>query len=487
MPAAVAGIALPEGNPGAIVDAARELQSIAGAFEGGGGVVSSGVAQVGSWQGEASDSFRALAGSYEQAARTSAAVLQEMAGAVRAYGHEFRDAYERVKRLQERAEDCLREIDLWEARRDDAAWRESAARARASEALLSGPADLTGTSLAAQADALAEAGAAADERAAAERRLDELRDRLQELRREGEQERQRALQAERRAAAQVLGAVDGLPAIGMPGGPANGAGPGGLSPAMSMVPAVYRGGARSEPAVYRGGVQTHFADFSIQDILGFSRDVDREMGPVDEAVYEGGQAVEGFGREALGINDAERSWDAFGRGDIFGGLFYGALASPVGKLPKAGKEIVEEGAEQVAKHTAKRAAKGVTDEESLEISRRADAGGVPIINRRYAGQTHPETGVPFRESGFPDFTRHADEAGAKLGKPTTVEVDGITGNRRKDFLLANRAAGFDRTPSGYTWHHVENCRTMQLVPAQIHENTRHTGCVSLLKNGVVKP
>ena len=211
MPGAVAGIALPEGDPGAIFDAARELQSIAGAFEGGGGVVSSGVAQVGSWQGQASASFRALAGSYEQAARTSAAVLQEMAGAVRAYGREFRDAYERVKRLQERAEECLREIDLWEARRDDAAYRE------------------------------------------------------------------RALQAERRAASQVLSAVDGLPAVGMPGGPANGAGPGGPSPAMSMVPAVYRGGARSENAVYRGGAQSRFADFSIQDILGFSRDVDRDM------------------------------------------------------------------------------------------------------------------------------------------------------------------------------------------------------------------
>jgi hypothetical protein len=84
----------------------------------------------------------------------------------------------------------------------------------------------------------------------------------------------------------------------------------------------------------------------------FSRDVDREMGPVDEKIYEGTQAVEGVGREVLGINDAERSKDAFARGDIFGGLFYGALASPFGRWGKPLKEGVEEGAEQLAKRTA---------------------------------------------------------------------------------------------------------------------------------------
>jgi uncharacterized protein YukE len=348
MAASVAGIALPEGNPGAIFDAARELDSIAGAFESGGGVVGSGVAQVGSWQGQASGSFRALAGNYEQAASSAAAVLHDMAGAVRGYGHDFRDAYEWVKRLQERAEECVREIELWEARRDDAAARESAARSRATLAMLSSPADLMGAGLAAslatQADALAEADAAAGERAEAERRLIELRERLEELRREGEQERERALQVERRAASQVLGSVDGLPAVGMPGGPASGAGPNGPSPAMSMVPAVYRGGARSEPAVYRGGARTMFAGDFISDLLGFSREVDREMGPVDEAINEGVETAGNVGREVTGIADAERSLDAFGRGDIFDGLMYGAFASPFGKVGKPFKAGAEHAA-----------------------------------------------------------------------------------------------------------------------------------------------
>jgi hypothetical protein len=188
--------------------------------------------------------------------------------------------------------------------------------------------------------------------------------------------------------------AEGFPSIGMPGGPPSGAGPSGLAPAMSMVPAVYRGGASSQNAVYRGGAQTHFADFSIQDILGFSREVDREMGPVDEKLYEGGQAVEGFGREALGIADAERSWNAFGEGDILGGLFYGALASPFGKLPKAGKaggELGQHALGQLGKktdeldaaRTAPRATHGPTNPyPSLAPNERwTPSDGMPVLGR----------------------------------------------------------------------------------------------------------
>jgi hypothetical protein len=207
------------------------------------------------------------------------------------------------------------------------------------------------------------------------------------------------------------------------------------------------------------------------------------MGPVDDAIYEGGQAVEGFGREALGINDAERSWDAFGRGDVVGGLFYGALASPFGRYGKPLKEGIEEGAEQVAK----RATKGITDEESLAIAGRAADRGVTLKNSHLAGTIHPRTGVPFKESGFPDFSSYADEAERTLGKPATVKVEGISGKYDDDFALANKAAGFERTPTGYTWHHVEDCRHMQLVPRDIHRRTGHSGCVQLLKNGVVEP
>jgi len=129
----------------------------------------------------------------------------------------------------------------------------------------------------------------------------------------------------------------------------------------------------------------------------------------------------------------------------------------------------------------------ITDKESEAIARRAGEKGVVLRNGRLAGSVHPKTGVPFRRSGFPDFSQEADRAAAKFGKPTTVRVEGVTGVHPHDFRLANQAAGFSKTPEGYTWHHVEDCKTMQLVPTPIHAPIRHTGCVALLKYGVVVP
>jgi hypothetical protein len=51
--------------------------------------------------------------------------------------------------------------------------------------------------------------------------------------------------------------------------------------------------------------------------------------------------------------------------------------------------------------------------------------------------------------------------------------------------LANQAAGFtDGVPEGYVWHHVEDGRTMQLVPQDIHAATAHTGGAELIQRGL---
>jgi hypothetical protein len=60
----------------------------------------------------------------------------------------------------------------------------------------------------------------------------------------------------------------------------------------------------------------------------------------------------------------------------------------------------------------------------------------------------------------------------------TVEIH-QTGNRAADYAAANRAAGLNKTPLGYTWHHHQNGKTMQLVPTTIHSQTGHTGGVAL--------
>jgi hypothetical protein len=49
--------------------------------------------------------------------------------------------------------------------------------------------------------------------------------------------------------------------------------------------------------------------------------------------------------------------------------------------------------------------------------------------------------------------------------------------------LANNAAGFDKTPEGYTWHHVEDGQKMELLPEDMHKELAHTGGAALLKGG----
>ena len=57
----------------------------------------------------------------------------------------------------------------------------------------------------------------------------------------------------------------------------------------------------------------------------------------------------------------------------------------------------------------------------------------------------------------------------------------LTGSRSKDFTAANKAAGFKRTPKGYTWHHHENLGKMQLIRTSVHSQFWHRGGVSLSK------
>lgn len=106
------------------------------------------------------------------------------------------------------------------------------------------------------------------------------------------------------------------------------------------------------------------------------------------------------------------------------------------------------------------------------------ADNIPLINGRkpinsqYAGSTHP-SGVKFNEQGFPDFSPYSK---------AQVDIKGLTGNYAKDAAIANKAVGLKSTPQGYLWHHVENAKTMQLIPKDIHNATRHTGGAAVLRN-----
>jgi RHS repeat-associated protein len=97
-----------------------------------------------------------------------------------------------------------------------------------------------------------------------------------------------------------------------------------------------------------------------------------------------------------------------------------------------------------------------------------NGGAPPIRNASLAGDTHPSTGVPFDDSGFPDF--------AAFRHPSVPDVRITpTGTRAGDFAAANKAAGLARTPTGYTWHHNQELGVMQLVERNVHAATGHTG------------
>ena len=118
-----------------------------------------------------------------------------------------------------------------------------------------------------------------------------------------------------------------------------------------------------------------------------------------------------------------------------------------------------------------------TGESPAGIIQKAIDNGLRIVNKGLAGSKHPDTGIPFTKDGFPDFSGVA-------GKTVPVPQTGVRG---VDFAAANKAAGFKSTPDGFTWHHVEDTQTMQLVPRDIHFSTGHTGGVGVTRFGGSAP
>ena len=97
-------------------------------------------------------------------------------------------------------------------------------------------------------------------------------------------------------------------------------------------------------------------------------------------------------------------------------------------------------------------------------------------------------GVTFKD-GYPDFS--------DVSKGT-VEIDNFTTERygagcnfdQADQKLASqRGCSVEevcqwRNGNNYTWHEVEDCKTMQKVPREVHGNIPHNGGISKLKNAV---
>jgi len=124
-------------------------------------------------------------------------------------------------------------------------------------------------------------------------------------------------------------------------------------------------------------------------------------------------------------------------------------------------------------------------EEATNVS--PVAGRLPQ-NHDYAGQALPtdllspkyrSKGLRFTKEGYPDFTPHARQL--PNGK-NHVEIE-YTGSRRADAAAANKKAKLDKTPTGWTWHHAEDMKTMYLVPDDLHDAVKHSGGVAIYKHG----
>jgi hypothetical protein len=185
-------------------------------------------------------------------------------------------------------------------------------------------------------------------------------------------------------------------------------------------------------------------------------------------------------KELSGFNDAKKVFEALAEGRYGEALLPGILALPwrvikVGEYVGKGLEKLGPQAKKLWKKLSdergsvglprrRPAAGGLSDRASQRIANRAKKRGVRIYNSHLAGKRHPETGVPFKPSGFPDFTPYA----RLINGRKNIRVKGLTGNRGRDNDLANGAAGFNETPEGYIWNHVEDGKTMQLVPRELH-------------------
>jgi hypothetical protein len=208
----VAGIELPQGDPGAVESAAASFNQAAADFGSTGETAQHALGAVPGWRGVASISFRDRCGTYAGAAAAGHETCRQAATALRRFARELEDAQTRVRQLQRQAEDCVHRIDAADRRAADAAARQSAAEARGAAAAATAGADGGALRAAAERDAQ-DAGA---ERGQAERDAAAARDELERLRERARVENEQIKAKARAAAAAVRGAGRGMPRVDFP-------------------------------------------------------------------------------------------------------------------------------------------------------------------------------------------------------------------------------------------------------------------------------
>lgn len=138
---------------------------------------------------------------------------------------------------------------------------------------------------------------------------------------------------------------------------------------------------------------------------------------------------------------------------------------PVNKLDPGGNESAKKKAAEAALKVAKEA-RDQARRQAYETAKTQ----AKIRNSHLGSSGEPHrSGIMFDKDGFPDFSGHLYKGGKN-----EVQIE-YSGNRGRDEILANEAAGYDTTPDGYVWHHHQDYGKMQLVEEGVHIETGHTG------------
>jgi hypothetical protein len=139
---------------------------------------------------------------------------------------------------------------------------------------------------------------------------------------------------------------------------------------------------------------------------------------------------------------------------------------PVNKFDPGGNESAKSAKKKTAE-TALKLAKEARDQARKQAYDAAKTQAAARFSSR-ANTVH-KSGIRFDENGFPDFSGKLFPGGKN---EVTIEY---SGSRNLDEQLANKAAGYDETPEGYTWHHHQDYGKMQLVEKGAHRAVGHTG------------
>jgi hypothetical protein len=473
------GMSVPEGDPDGLAQAASGFASVAASTAIAATRLDAMPSQAGSWIGQASVAHASMCLTSASAARQAGEAATIVTLASERYAKQLQMARRRARIAIRDAREAQERIDRAKDEISDAQGRATDASRRiewANHALMVSSASGE-PSPAAEAE-LAAAGAdldrAQEDEQRARRQLERAEDDLEQAKRRWREADQDAKDAAKAAAGGFAQAAALLPTFMAPPPPA-------APPAPEEDKPWWQ-----DAAGWTGDQFTGFGKGAWEGVKG--------LGSAGAMVYRASPV------NALIDQDSfTKQWDQLGQGAQYAWDNPGEFAKQVvnaedlangrigewlgGLAPDAALAAVTAGS-GVAVTRGARVAK-VIEKGTPPPATVVKVGGRNPINSRYAGQKFPlpddlaaqyPKGVTFRETGFPEFTRYK-EAG--------VVIDGLTGDVRIDGRLANQANNMPGTPEGWTWHHVEDGRTMELIPSDLHNAVRHTGGAATIRHGQV--